>query len=92
MIKIITLLSEEGVNKIRITGGEPFLRKGIMSFLDQLTSIEKIDKVAITTNGTLTTQYLDDLIKMGITSYNLSIDSIDTVSYTHLTLPTICSG
>lgn len=77
MIRIITLLSQEGVNKIRITGGEPFLRKGLMSFLDELTSIDKINKVAITTNGTLTTRYLDNLIKMGITSYNLSIDSID---------------
>jgi len=77
MTRIITLFSEEGVNKIRITGGEPFLRKGIMSFLDEITSLEKIEKVAITTNGTLTTQYLDDLIKMGITSYNLSIDTID---------------
>jgi len=85
MIRIITLLSEEGVNKIRITGGEPFLRKGIMSFLDQLTSIDKIDKVAITTNGTLTTKYLDDLIKMGITSYNLSIDTVDKQRFYDIT-------
>jgi len=85
MIRIITILSEEGVNKIRITGGEPFLRKGLMSFLDQLTSIEKINKVAITTNGTLTMRYLDDLIKMGITSYNLSIDSIDSQRFYDIT-------
>lgn len=85
MLRIASILAKEGVNKIRITGGEPFLRKGLLGFLDQLSNTDGIDKIAITTNGTLTTKYLDDLIKMGITSYNLSIDSIDKARFFDIT-------
>lgn len=85
MLRIISLLAKEGVRKIRITGGEPFLRKNLLYFLKALVAIEGIEKVAITTNGTLTLQYLDDLLTLGIRSYNLSIDSIDPERFYQIT-------
>lgn len=85
MIRLVSVLSNEGINKIRITGGEPFLRKNVMQFLKQLSEISAIQKIAITTNGTLTTRYLDELIDLGITSFNLSIDSIDKERFYKIT-------
>ncbi len=85
MLRILTILSKNGVNKIRITGGEPFLRKDIMGFLKSLSDIETINKIAITTNGTLTRPYLSELIALGIRSFNLSIDSIDKTRFERIT-------
>ena len=85
LLRIINLLAKEGLRKVRITGGEPFLRKDIMQFLKSLTQINGIEKVAVTTNGTITARYLDELESMGIRSFNLSIDSIDRKRFFEIT-------
>ncbi len=51
MLRVCSILAREGVSKIRITGGEPLLRKGIIDFLSQLSLIEGINKIALTTNN-----------------------------------------
>ena len=84
-LRLIKLLAKEGLRKIRITGGEPFLRKDIMLFLKDLVAVEGIEKVAITTNGTLTSRYLDELENLGITSFNLSIDALDRQRFLDIT-------
>ncbi len=85
LLRLIKLLAKEGLRKVRITGGEPFLRKDIMQFLKALTQIEGIEKVAITTNGTITARYLDELEAMGINSFNLSIDSLNKERFFEIT-------
>ena len=85
MTRVVSILSKVGLRKVRITGGEPFLRKDLIHFLEGLTNIEGIEKVTITTNGTLTKQYLDDLWNMGIKSLNLSIDSLDSKRFEAIT-------
>ncbi len=85
MLRIAHMLAKEGVNKIRITGGEPFLRKDIIYLLKELTQIKGIDKVAITSNATLTAKYLDELLSMGIHSFNISIDSLDKERFYEVT-------
>ena len=85
MLRVCSILAREGVSKIRITGGEPLLRKGIIDFLSQLSLIEGINKIALTTNGTLTGKYIDELLGMGIDSINLSIDSIDKERFFDIT-------
>jgi len=77
MLRLSTILAKEGINKVRITGGEPFLRKEIIYFLKDLSSVEGVNKIALTTNGTLTSKYLNDLLKLGIRDVNLSLDSLD---------------
>ena len=77
LIKISRLLVGMGVDKIRITGGEPFVRKDIMDFLFHLTRLDGVKKVAITTNGLLTAPLIPELKKMGIRSVNLSLDTLD---------------
>ena len=85
IVRIMHILAQQGVNKIRITGGEPFLRKEVTGLLKTLSQIKGVDKIAITTNGTLTAPYLDELIDMGIESFNLSLDSLDSVRFHKIT-------
>ncbi len=80
MYRMVKMLSHQGVNKLRITGGEPFLRKGIMEFLQEVSKIEGIDQINVTTNGTFTKDKVRALEEMGIHSINLSLDSLDADS------------
>jgi molybdenum cofactor biosynthesis protein A len=77
MLRICTLLASMGIDKIRITGGEPFVRKGLMSFLESLIRVKGISQVSITTNGVLTAPYISELKNLGICSVNLSLDTLD---------------
>ena len=77
MLRICTLLVKTGIEKIRITGGEPFVRKGMMSFLHDLSKINGLNEITITTNGVLTAPLVPELKKLGIRSVNLSLDTID---------------
>jgi cyclic pyranopterin phosphate synthase len=77
MLRICSLLVRKGVEKIRITGGEPFVRKDIMSFLAALSKLDGLRQLTLTTNGVLTAPLIPELRKIGITSVNLSLDTID---------------
>lgn len=65
-----------GVNRVRITGGEPLVRKGIIDFLGRLTKIENINEVMVTTNGSLLHKYAKDLYDAGVKRLNISLDSL----------------
>lgn len=77
MLRICSLLAQMGVEKIRITGGEPFVRKDLIVFLESLVQIKGIKEVTITTNGVLTGDYILQLKSLGINSINLSLDTLD---------------
>lgn len=77
MLRICSLLAKMGIEKIRITGGEPFVRKDLIVFLESLVQIEGIKEVSITTNGVLTAPYIPKLKKLGIQNVNLSLDTLD---------------
>ena len=77
MIRVCSLLVKMGIDKIRITGGEPFVRKGIMELLTAITQLEGLKELTITTNGVLTTPYVAQLKAIGIRSVNLSLDTLD---------------
>ena len=85
MIRLIRVFGDLGVSKIRITGGEPFVRKGIMSFLKGVSELETIKEINITTNGTFTVEQIPALEKMGIKSVNLSLDSLDSQRFFDIT-------
>ena len=75
MLRLTGILAEMGVSKVRITGGEPFVRKNLIEFLYRLKKIPGITNIHLTTNGVLTEQYLDTLKDIGISSINLSLDT-----------------
>lgn len=77
MFRICRLLVENGIEKIRITGGEPFVRKDIMKFMTALSELKGLQQINLTTNGVLTAPYMPELKKIGIRSINLSLDTID---------------
>lgn len=77
MLRICTLLVDMGVDKIRITGGEPFVRKDIMQFLGELSKLDKLQQISVTTNGVLTAPLVPELKRLGVKSVNLSLDTID---------------
>ncbi|MDB9883857.1 GTP 3',8-cyclase MoaA [Cyclobacteriaceae bacterium] len=85
MTRLIRVFGDLGVSKIRITGGEPFVRKGIVSFLKGISELETIKEINITTNGTFTVEQIPALEKMGIKSVNLSLDSLDSQRFFDIT-------
>jgi cyclic pyranopterin phosphate synthase len=85
MTRLMYLLAKMGIKKVRITGGEPFLRKDMMHFLETLSQIEGIEKINITTNGTLTAPLIPKLKEMGIGTINLSLDTLDKERFFKIT-------
>lgn len=77
MLRLCRVLIGMGIEKIRITGGEPFVRKEIMPFLTTLSQINGLKELTITTNGVLTAPLVPELKKIGIRSVNLSLDTLD---------------
>ena len=77
MLRICSLLAKLGIDKVRITGGEPFVRKDLIVFLESLIQTKGIKEVSITTNGVLTAPYIPQLKKLGIRNINLSLDTLD---------------
>ncbi len=82
---IINILSELGINKVRLTGGEPLVRKGIVNFIDRINNIKTINDLAMTTNGQLLNSYAKDLKIAGLKRLNISIDTLDDKKYSEIT-------
>jgi cyclic pyranopterin phosphate synthase len=74
-----------GVTKVRITGGEPLVRHGIIQLVEALAQIEGILDLAMTTNATLLPKYAQALADAGLHRVNISLDTIDPAGYKHLT-------
>jgi cyclic pyranopterin phosphate synthase len=86
ILRITRLACELGITKVRITGGEPFVRKGIFSFLEQLCQLDALQDISITTNGALLTrEKIKSLIQMGIHRLNFSLDTLDPVKFAEIT-------
>lgn len=85
MYRITRVLSELGVNKVRLTGGEPFVRKDFVSFLEMLSFNDKLDEINITTNGALISKYISKLEELKIGTINLSIDSLSKDNFANIT-------
>lgn len=85
LLRLANIFAEEGVTKVRITGGEPLLRRDIMFFIKNLSEINGIQKINLTTNGTVTKKYLDELWQYGVRSINLSLDTLDKEQFFKIT-------
>ena len=85
MYRLTRVLSELGVNKVRLTGGEPFVRKDFMNFLESLSFNDKLDEINITTNGALISNHIEKLEALNINAINLSIDSLQREKFAKIT-------
>ena len=77
MERMVRVLVSLGINKMRITGGEPFVRKDLVDFLEAIHSIPDLQQINITTNGVLVKEHLSKLKILGINAINLSLDTLD---------------
>ncbi len=86
MYRLIRVLTELGVNKIRLTGGEPFVRKGFVEFLEMLSFNDLLEDINITTNGVLIYKHIETLEKLQkVKNINLSIDSLQADKFNEIT-------
>jgi cyclic pyranopterin phosphate synthase len=74
-----------GIEKIRVTGGEPLVRKGIVPFLSRLAQLPGLKYLALTTNGLLLADKAAELKEAGIQALNISIDSLQPATYARIT-------
>ncbi len=86
MYRLIRVLTELGVNKIRLTGGEPFVRKGFVGFLEMLSFNDLLEDINITTNGVMIHKHIETLEKLQkVKNINLSIDSLQADKFNEIT-------
>ena len=85
MLRMARIMAQMGISKVRITGGEPFVRNELMRFLKDLKAIEGIEQIHITTNGVLTAPLIPELKDLGINSVNLSLDTLDRERFKEMT-------
>jgi len=83
--RIARLFTGLGVEKIRITGGEPLVRKDLHSLIRMLSSLEGVDDLCLTTNASLLTEQIDDLAAAGLKRINVSIDTLDPQKFKQIT-------
>ena len=74
-----------GITKFKVTGGEPFVRKGAVGFIRELRNLPGVESVTVTTNGWLLPQVLPELRRIGIDGVNISLDSLDRAQYQAIT-------
>ena len=85
MERTVRILANLGVRKVRLTGGEPFVRRDLMPFIGRLSHIPGIDDISLTTNGVLTTPHVPELARIGVGAVNLSLDTLDRARFHRIT-------
>ncbi|WP_439130765.1 GTP 3',8-cyclase MoaA [Polaribacter sp.] len=86
MYRLIRVLTELGVKKVRLTGGEPFVRKDFVGFLEMLSYNDLLDAINITTNGALISHHIDKIEQLKkVKNINLSIDSLQRDKFAKIT-------
>jgi cyclic pyranopterin phosphate synthase len=81
----VETVSKLGVNKIRITGGEPLIRKNVQYLIKSINNLENIKDVGLTTNGVLLDEYIDELIDAGLKRINISLDTLKRDKFKFIT-------
>jgi cyclic pyranopterin phosphate synthase len=76
LLRVVRLAVTLGMNKLRLTGGEPLVRKGILEFIHQLFHLDGLAEVRLTTNGVLLDEYAERLYSEGIRDINVSLDTL----------------
>lgn len=85
MIRLVNVFADLGIKKIKLTGGEPLVRKDIISLISEIRKIQGIEQITLTTNGILLEENLDMLVNAGIDAVNISIDTLSADNYNKIT-------
>jgi len=85
LLRLVRIFALEGISKVRLTGGEPLVRKGIVDFVSQLSMIKEIKDLSLTTNGLLLKGYAADLKRAGLKRINISLDTLNCNRFSLIT-------
>jgi cyclic pyranopterin phosphate synthase len=83
--RLVRLLAGMGISKIRLTGGEPFVRADLMYLIEKIAHTPGVTEITLTTNGILTEPHIPDLLRLGVRSVNLSLDALDAGRFRRIT-------
>lgn len=85
ILRLVRISVQAGIRKVRLTGGEPLVRKGLIPFLEDLSSTEGLDEITLTTNGVLLEEHAEAIRKCGICRLNISLDSLRPERFRNIT-------
>ena len=85
IVEIVQEAVNLGITKVRITGGEPLVRKGVVDFIKKLREIKKLEDISLTTNGFFLSEYAKKLKDAGLNRVNISLDSLQEEKYKRIT-------
>ncbi len=85
ILRIVRISVRLGISKVRITGGEPLVRKGVYDFLEQLTKIQGLLDISLTTNGVLLKDNINKIRSAGIKRINISLDTLNRKKFRQIT-------
>ncbi len=85
ILRIVDVAVKMGIAKVRITGGEPLVRRGAVDFIARLSALSGLTDISLTTNGVLLESYADSLFQAGIKRINISLDSLNEQKYACIT-------
>lgn len=85
ILRLVNIGTRLGIRKVRVTGGEPMVRRGAVGLLARLTRIPELDDVSLTTNGVLLAPLAQDIYNAGIRRINISLDTLDPRKYQQIT-------
>lgn len=77
--------AQSGIRRVRLTGGEPLVRKGVVDLIREINEIPEIEDISLTTNGILLPKMAADLRDAGLTRVNISLDTLDPVQFSYVT-------
>ena len=83
--RLVKVAAGLGIRSVRLTGGEPLVRKGVVDLVDAITKIDGIENVSMTTNGVLLPRMIDDLKAAGLSRVNISLDTLDADQFRAIT-------
>ncbi len=84
-LEFVEAAASLGISKIRVTGGEPLIKKGIVDFVSDLKAINGVETVVMTTNGSLLEKHTDNLKSAGLAGVNISLDTLDDGHFSEIT-------
>ena len=85
ILRIVGIGVSLGITKVRVTGGEPLVRKGVLDFLKALHALPALSEVTLTTNGVLLTEYIEAIQKAGVARINISLDTLQREKFENIT-------
>ena len=85
ILEIVKVGTKQGINKIRITGGEPLVRKNLHELINMISEVDGIQDIGMTTNGVLLPKFAKKLKKAGLHRINVSLDTLDPEKFKRIT-------